>query len=264
MQQAGDSVGSTWSTLPNACSVCIFSVRILGQDMCVAGFSISAVCVWRVCVGGFISAQRVGTGCVRRGDDLHGVCPACARSGQPVASCVFVVSAFPVQSEPGTLLAIRMRQVGSGPRLSSARDSLSAASDWGWGHSAGCRARARRTRYAQAGAPNARAPRLQPSARSITAAVGALLDAAAGLGLYPQGRTALLAGGRLGEDAWAREYRWRPGRSGLGASERMVPGLSPSPQAARSLAGVAPPDPRLGQPSPSPQRREREGEEGGR
>lgn len=73
---------------------------------------------------------------------------------------------FPAQGEPGALVAqFRRGRWVVGPSPLTPWTASSAASGGGWGPSAGCRARARRARYAPCTRPCAR-PTLHPSAQS--------------------------------------------------------------------------------------------------
>lgn len=180
--------------------------------------------------------------------------------------------AFPAQGEPGALRAslraaggcqvLRLPLPGQPPRrrVAGGGGPLPAAA----------RARARRdgTRHVRA---RARAPQLQPSARSRLRCHSQLPGAAAASprpGALSAGPAPLAPSqeDELEEDAWAREYRGGGGPGGPGAREEDDPGLSPSPRAApRSSPGSPPRTPDPASPSPSPFRREGGRErEGGR
>lgn len=115
------------------------------------------MCVWLCVCQGFPSQLLVSAYCVFGGRRPARSLPACARSGQPVASCVaWCQHSLRRVSLVPFLLSFGCGRWVSGPPPFAPGTASSAASDWGWGHSAGCRARARRTRYAPCTRPCAR------------------------------------------------------------------------------------------------------------
>lgn len=238
------------------------------MDVCVCVFSgLNYVCV---CVSGSLTSAAWLEHPVCSPDCVHPVCLRAPGCGQPVArSC----AAWRVHSlcrvSPAPRVRVSARQVGARSSAFGSQDSL-LGGEW-LGVGALCRlprARARRagTRRVRA---RARAPRLQPGARSRLRCHSQLPGAAAASprpGALSAGPAPLAPSqeDELEEDAWAREYRGGGGPGGPGAREEDDPGLSPSPRAApRSGPGSPPRTPRPGQPLPQPTPegggREREG-----
>ena len=153
------------------------------------------------------------------------------------------------------LLSLRCGRWVSGPPPFAPGTASSAARDGGGGTLlAAARAHAGLgTRRVRA---RARAPRLQPSARSRLRCHSQLPGAAAspGSGAVSAGPAplALSQEDELKEDAWAREYSGG-GPIGSGAQAKDGPGAEPLPAAGSSpWPRVAASDPRLGQPLPQP------------